>query len=237
MSLTPNNRSLKTQSATHFIGGVEWLPREDTRVRVEAYRKSYNNQVVQPLGPTPDFVSDGNYFNTGDGTSQGFEISIQKALSGSLSGQASYGFTRSRRSVSLNGTKFPSDFERPHQLTLVGITRFYGFSAAAKYRLASGLPYTNRTSVEPFPGFGFFVQRIRSASDINALRLPNFASLDLRAEKRFDFKQWSLSPYLDIFNLTNHNTVVQPNYEFFSAVPQFLSENKRLPIFGLRVEF
>ncbi len=237
MSLTPNNRNLKTQTATHIIGGIDWLPREDIRVRFEAYRKTYNDLAVQLIGPTPDFVSNGNYFNNGTGTSQGFEISVQKALTGFLSGQASYGFIRSRRSATSNGITFPSDFERTHQLTLIGITRFYGFSVAAKYRVASGLPYTNRTLIEPFPRFGFFVQRIQVASDINDLRLPNFASLDLRAEKRFGFKRWSLSPYIDIFNITNHNSVVQPNYEFYSATPQFLSENRRLPIFGVRVEF
>lgn len=237
MSLTASNRNLKSQTATHIIGGIDWLPRDDIRVRFETYRKTYNDLAVQPVGPTPGFVTNGNYFNSGTGTASGFEVSLQKALTGFLSGQASYGFIRSRRSTTSNGITFPSDFERPHQLTLIGITRFYGFSVAAKYRVASGLPFTNRTPVEPFPGFGFFIQRIQSETDINALRLPNFASLDLRAEKRFSFKRWSLSPYIDIFNITNHNSVVQQNYEFHSSAPQFLSENKRLPIFGLRIEF
>jgi hypothetical protein len=59
----------------------------------------------------------------------------------------------------------------------------------------------------------------------------------VRAEKRFGFKRWSFSPYIDIFNVTNHDTIVQPNYEFHQPTPQFLRENKRLPIFGLRLEF
>jgi hypothetical protein len=29
----------------------------------------------------------------------------------------------------------------------------------------------------------------------------------------------------------------EPNYEFFSPTAQFLSENRRLPIFGFRLEF
>jgi hypothetical protein len=162
---------------------------------------------------------------------------VQKALNGFFSGQASYAFTNSNRKFEPNGVEFPSDFERPHQLTLIGITRFYGFSVAAKYRVASGLPYTKRTPVEVFPNSQFYIQRIANNEDINALRLPKFASLDLRAEKRFGFRPWSFAPYIDIFNLTNHDSVVQPNYEFYQATPQFLSENQRFPIFGLRVEF
>jgi hypothetical protein len=108
---------------------------------------------------------------------------------------------------------------------------------AAKYRLASGLPYSARTPVEVFPNSFYYIQRIAGEQDINRLRLPDFASLDVRAEKRFGFKKWSFSPYIDIFNVTNHDTIVQPNYEFYQPAPQFLRENKRLPIFGLRLEF
>ncbi|MGH9949811.1 MAG: TonB-dependent receptor plug domain-containing protein, partial [Pyrinomonadaceae bacterium] len=237
LSLTTANRTLKSQTATHFIGGIEWLAREDTRVRFEFYRKNYDDLVQRPLFPTPGFVADGNYINSGKGTAQGFEISVQKALSRFFSGQASYGYIKSRRQFSANGFEFPSDFERPHQLTLIGITKFYGFSVAAKYRFASGLPYTNRTPVELAPNSGAFLHRIGREIDINTLRLPNFASLDLRGEKRFNFKRWSISPYVDIFNITNHDSIVEPNYEFFDPNPQFLRENRRLPIFGLRVEF
>lgn len=237
LSLTPANRDLKSQTAAHFIGGVEWLVREDIRVRFEAYQKSYEGLIVQRIRATPGFVSDGNYANSGNGSSRGLEISVHKALSGFFSGQASYAYVRSRRSFVENGVEVPSDFERPHQLTLIGITRFYGVAIAAKYKVASGLPFSRRTPFRPSPPFGVFVQRIASDSDINALRLPNFASLDLRAEKRFGFKRWSFAPYIDIFNITNYNSIVQPDYEFFRSSPQMLRENKRLPIFGLRLEF
>ena len=237
LSLTPNNRDLKTQTAAHIIGGVEWLLREDLRVRLEAYRKSYGDLIVQPLQPTQNFALNGNHFNTGTGTAKGFEISVQKALTGFLSGQASYGFVRSHRKFTADGVKFPSDFERPHQLTLIGITRFFGASVAAKYRIASGLPYTRRVPVEIQPNTSVYLQRIVSEKDINVLRLPNFASLDVRAEKRFEFKRWSFAPYLDYFNITNHDSIVQPNYEFHRRTPQFLHENQRLPIFGMRIEF
>lgn len=237
LSLTPANRGLKSQTSSHIIGGLEWLAREDIRVRFEAYQKKYDDLIVQPIRPTPGFILDGNYANSGRGSSRGLEISVYKALSGFFSGQASYAYIRSRRSFVENGIEVPSDFERPHQLTLIGIARFYGVAIATKYRIANGLPYTRRTAFDAFPPFRTFVQRIASDSDINTLRLPNFASLDLRAEKRFGFKRWSFAPYIDIFNITNYDSIVQPNYEFFRPTPQLLRENRRLPIFGLRLEF
>ncbi len=237
LSLTPANRDLKTQTAVHYVGGLEWLAREDIRVRFEAYHKSYDELVVPSIGPTPAYVANGNYFNSGSGSVRGLEISVHKSLSGFFSGQASYAYLNSKRRFGPGGLEVPSDLERPHQLTLIGITRFYGFTIAAKYRVASGLPYTRRTAFDAFPPFGLFVQRIAADGDVNARRLPTFASLDLRAEKRFGFSRWSFAPYIDIFNITEHDSVVQPNYEFSSRNPQFLAENRRLPIFGLRIEF
>ncbi len=237
LSLTPNNRNLRSQSASHIIGGIDWLASKDLRVRFEAYQKNYENLAVQPISSTQTFVQDGNYFNTGSGRSRGLEISVKKALTGFFSGEASYAYINSRRRFADGGFAFPSDFERPHQLTVIGITRFYGFSVAAKYRLASGLPYTRRTAFDAFPPFQVVAQRIAQESDTNALRLPNFASFDLRVEKRFGFDRWSFSPYIDIFNLTEHNSIVQPNYELFQPNASFLNEGRRLPIFGLRIEF
>lgn len=234
-SLTPLNADLKTQSATHIVGGLEWIVREDTRIRVEAFRKTYDDLVVQQVGPTPAFVSNGRFYNTGSGTASGFEVSVHRALTGFFTGQASYGYLKSDRKLTANGLEFSSDLERPHQLTLIGITSFKGFNIAAKYRIASGLPYTRRTPVTI--GTSTWIQRIASYADINALRLPNFASLDLRAERRFAFKRVSISPYIDIFNLTNYRSVVQPSYEFYRRTPLMLSEDKRLPIFGFRFEF
>ena len=237
LSLTPNNRNLKSQSATHIIGGIEWLAREDLRIRFEAYQKDYSDLIVQPLLPTQNFTLNGNYFNTGRGKTRGFEVSAQKALTGFFAGQASYAYIQSRRKFTSSGLEFPSGLERPHQLTLIGITRFYGFSIAAKYRIASGLPYTRRTPVRIFTNPSVYLQRIAKNADINALRLPNFASLDLRAEKRFSFKRFSFAPYIDYFNITNHDSIVEPDYEFNRQMPRFLRENQRFPIFGLRLEF
>jgi hypothetical protein len=236
LSLTPSNRLLRAQRSMHVIAGIEWLARDDIRVRFEAYRKTYERLAEQPIFPTENFAVNGNYFNSGSGDATGVDVSVQKALTGFFSGQASYSFIHSRRRFFDAAPKFPSDFARPHQLTMIGITRFYGFSVAAKYRIASGLPYTRRVPI-PIPNSSSFVQRIEDLSDINSQRLPSFASLDLRAEKRFGFKRWSLAPYIDVFNITNHDSVVQPNYEFYDPNTQFLSENQRLPIFGFRIEF
>lgn len=80
MSLTPNNRNLKSQQAFHIIGGIEWLVMEDLRIRAEFFRKKYDDLIIRPV------LTNFNYTNTGKGEANGVEFSLQKALRGKWAG-------------------------------------------------------------------------------------------------------------------------------------------------------
>ncbi len=231
MSLTPANRGLKTQSAFHIIGGVEWLATEDIRVRAEVFSKKYDDLVVQPI------LGNFNYSNAGSGRANGVEISMQKALSGHWAGQISYSFTDSKRRLAPGGFAFPTDEDRPHQFTAIGITRVFGIIIAGKYRVASGLPYDRRTAIRISTSPSFFLQRLVSTSDSNALRLPFYRDFDMRVEKKFNFRRLSVAPYLDVLNAFSLNYKTQVDYEFNRSGVLLIGEGVRIPLFGLRIEF
>lgn len=115
------------------------------------------------------------------------------------------------------------------------MTKVAGFGLVGKYRVASGLPFTPRIPVELFPGA--FLHRVARPEDRNSARLPLFANLDVRVERRFSFRRFSVAPYVDFFNLTGHDSNTELDYRFFSPVPFRLQEGKLLPIFGGRIEF
>ena len=229
LALTPENRTLKTQRAVHFIGGVEWLPREDLRVTVEAYEKRYDDLLVRPTLTSPVYTNDG------DGYARGFDVVLQKPLTGRFAGQAMYSFVHSRRRLSSEGVSFPADTERPNQLTLIGMTRLFGFNFAAKLRLASGLPHTLYTPIQFRPGF--FLQRLANQADRNAGRLPIYAQLDMRADRRFSFNRWSFAPYIDVLNVFGRINRTERNYTYFDPVGGSLGEGRAVPLFGAKVEF
>lgn len=231
MSLTTANRNLKSQSAFHVVGGVEWLAMEDLRVRAEVFHKKYDNLVIQPV------LGNYNYTNSGSGEADGVEISMQKALSGHWAGQVSYSFINSKRRIADGGFAFPSDEERPHQFTAIGITRVLGITIAGKYRVASGLPYDRRTAVRISTSPLIYLQRLTTIENRNALRLPFYRDFDLRVEKKFDFRKWSIAPYLDLFNAFSLNYKSQIDYELNRQNVQLIGEGVRIPIFGLRLEF
>jgi len=228
-TLAPTEVNLKSQRADHMIGGLEFLAARDVRIRAEVFDKRYRNIIIRQYGSVTALN------NNGRGYARGIEVSAQKSLTGRFSGQLSYSFVRSRRESCDGCPAFPADIERPHQLIIVGITRVKEFTVGAKYRLASGLPYSVRTPVTISPGT--FVQRLQSVSDINSARLPRYSSFDVRVERKFDFKRWSIAPFFDLFNVFASNEGTEINYEFDKPSPQLINEGTRLPIFGLRIEF
>ncbi len=229
-SLSEQNQNLNAQRATHIIGGIEWLATEDVRVTVEAFQKSYGNLNLQPTRLTP------NYVGTGEGYARGIEITAQKALAGRWAGQAAYSFSQSKLRFAPTGFHFPSDTIRPHQLTLIGMTRLKGFSFAAKMRVASGLPYSKLTVQSTTTSPLVRTWGLASEADRNSLRFSKYFQLDLRVEKKFDFHRWSFAPYADFFNLTRYRNITDVTYRNLTS-PSFLSERKIIPIIGARVEF
>jgi len=231
MSLTSANRTLKSQNAFHVVGGVEWLALEDLRVRAEVFHKRYSNLVIQPV------LGNFAYTNSGSGYANGVEISMQKALRGHWAGQVSYSYTDSKRRIAGGGYAFPSDEDRPHQFTAIGITRIWGITLAGKYRVASGLPYDRRTAIRISTNPSVYLQRLAAIEDRNSLRLPFYRNFDLRVEKKFNFPAWSIAPYIDLLNAFSLNYKSQVDYEFNRSTRELVGEGVRIPIFGMRVEF
>ncbi|MEZ4307694.1 MAG: TonB family protein [Polyangiaceae bacterium] len=67
-------------------------------------------------------------------------------------------------------------------------------------------------------------------------RLPLFHQLDLRLDKRWQFKSWQFSMYLDVQNVYNNANSEGIQYNFNYTARQFVSGLPILPSIGLRGE-
>lgn len=67
-------------------------------------------------------------------------------------------------------------------------------------------------------------------------RLPLFHQLDMRLDKRWQFKSWQFSLYLDVQNVYNNANTEGIQYNFNFTSRQFVSGLPILPSFGLRGE-
>jgi outer membrane receptor protein involved in Fe transport len=229
LSLTSRNRTLKAQRADHFIAGLEWTPSENWRVTIEGYQKYYAHALAQITRET------GNFYNSASGSVRGLEINAQRAFTGRWTLQTSYAYVHARRRWRNGFPLVPLDVVRPHQFTVIGITSFKGFTIAPKLRVASGLPFTRLTPV-PFFERLFFLWELRNQADRNAASFNRFLQVDLRVERKFNFKRWSIAPYADMFNLTKHRNEFQVNY-LPNGRLDTTGERTLLPLVGVRIEF
>ena len=68
-------------------------------------------------------------------------------------------------------------------------------------------------------------------------RLPMFHQLDLRLDKRWRFKTWQFSMYLDVQNVYNSQNVEGIDYNFNYTARQYVTGIPILPSVGFRGDF
>jgi hypothetical protein len=120
----------------------------------------------------------------------------------------SYTFVRSEFEDK-TGKLIPSAWDNRHILNMTVSAEFgKNWNMGAKWRYVGGAPYTpydvSRSSVKTawdarsqgYPDFNRF----------NTGRLKNFQELDLRLDKEYFFRKWSLNLYFDVQNAYNYKS-------------------------------
>ncbi|MEN8788825.1 MAG: TonB-dependent receptor [Flavobacteriaceae bacterium] len=141
----------------------------------------------------------------GDGRSYGIEFLLKKNA-GRLNGWLGYTYSRSFIRLDSefpeerinNGEYFPSNFDKPHDLSVVANYKFTKrFSASANFVYQTGRPVTY-----PIGSFNFNNSEFVFYSDRNAFRIPDFYRLDVSFNmegnhkiKKFAHSFWNFSIY------------------------------------------
>jgi len=122
-----------------------------------------------------------------DGQSFGMELLLRRTV-GRFTGWVAYTLSRSERIYSC-GLK-PSDFDQGHLLNVVLQVRLpWRLVAGARLYVASGRPVTK-------------VDADGRTATRNNSRLPDYVQLDVRLDREWLFKSWSLAVFLEVLNLT-----------------------------------
>ncbi|MBI5404295.1 MAG: TonB-dependent receptor [Ignavibacteriae bacterium] len=224
------NRDLKNIRADHYIAGIEYLPTKDTKATVEVYYKKYRNYPVSTLRPYFILANNGgNFENTtnfgleplitaGTGYAQGIEFFFQKTLSEKFYTTVNLSLFKARY-TSLDGVERQSDFDnRVLFVTNGGYIAGKGWELSTKFRYLGGRPYTPISIVD---GVQFITQ-------YNSARLPDYYSLDIRVDKRWNFAKWTLVTYIDIQNITGRKNITAYNWNKYKNI---IEENKSLGVF------
>jgi hypothetical protein len=206
----------------HLAGGFEILPTSSLRITVEGFYKKYDNYPVSRASAISlanlgnDFGVIGNeaVSSQGKGRSYGTELFIQQKLTKDYYITASYTFFYSQ--FSGFDVKFiASSWDTRNLISLIAGKKFKkGWELGLKYRLSGGAPYTPYDLVESQRTYTITGQGVSDFSKLNSERLPTFNQLDVRVDKKFNFKRTSLNIYLDFQNALMSKSVSKDYYTF-----------------------
>ena len=211
-----NTNMLYTKS-NHYVFGIEYNTSYSSRFTIESFYKKYNNYPVSVLdnislaNKGADFEVLGNEFllSNGKGKSYGLEFLYQQKLQNNFYGIFSYTFFFSEFS-NLDNIYLPSVWDNRHLISFTG-----GYKLKKNWEISSKLRYTGNTPYAPVDtnssSFSY-PEIIFDYSQLGNYFLQSFTKLDLRVDKRWNFKSTSMNFYIDIENLLANEIPIPPEY-------------------------
>ena len=213
-TLVNDSLGIKYISADHIVLGMEYQPKINTKISLEGFYKFYHNYPFS-LRDSVSLASKGSDFGSvGDeplksiskGRAYGFEVLVRNADFYKFNFIMTYTFVRSEF-TDYAGKYVPSAWDNRHLLNVTLGRKFKrNWEVGAKWRFAGGQPYTpwdmDKSSLVTAwnaQGRGYL-----DYGAFNTLRLRSFNQLDIRIDKGYYYKKWSLMFYLDIQNVLGY---------------------------------
>ncbi|HNE29645.1 MAG TPA: TonB-dependent receptor, partial [Saprospiraceae bacterium] len=262
------NRDQPYLRSDHYVAGLEYVPTPVLRFTLEGFYKRYADYPVSAFNGI-SLANQGGGFGilgnervlaTGNGEAYGLELFAQQKLKNNLYFTGSYTLFWSRFS-NVDGQLVASAWDNRHLLSLLAGYKFRGnWELGLKYRFQGGVPYTPLDLEASRLNYATLGTGVPDNSRLNAERLGNFSQMDIRLDKKWNFRRATLDVFIDIQNLLNTVNPAPPNYTFQrtpdgtafvttdgqplradggNAIPLLLenTEGSLLPSVGIVVEF
>lgn len=184
------------------------------------------------VGDRREAMSEAGYRNLGAGTGYGLEALVTYKSDRAFAWLA-YTYAHATR---VDGASAPArrfDYDQSHNLIAVGSWRLGAWQLGARFQLTTGKPYTPVVGAEFMSDVDGY-QPMYGA--VNSQRVATQHQLDLRVDRRWRFRDWSLALYLDIANTYLNAAVVDYSYNFDYSQRQSVTTLPILPSLGIRGE-
>jgi outer membrane receptor for ferrienterochelin and colicin len=265
LNANPLNNNLDNKYTTQYVAGLEYLFRDDMRLTLEGFYKTYDDVPVNRSSTTTDPFDNyqGQLVNAGEGEAYGAELFFQKKLTRSFSSIISYSHSRSQAVDVRTGEKYDWDFDYRNVFTFIMGYKFFWrekswfkeFKKSTVYGFISWLPFIpadeDEVSIKwrylggrPFtppvyhPEWRKWV--VEETQKLNIERFPEYHRLDFRIDKRFIFDSWNLVTFFDLINVYGRDNLWNYNYNFNPEIGperEKVLQFKVFPVGGLSLEF
>lgn len=220
--LINKENGLKYISADHAVLGFAYQDNRYIQVTLEGFYKSYRHypfslsDSISLAGKGADFGTFGDeaVVSTSKGRAYGAELLFRIKMLKGFNVLASYTYVRSEF-TGRTDDYIPSAWDNRHLVSITASKNFKrNWYIGLKWRYLGGVPYTPYdlalSSIIPawdargraYPDYALF----------NTERLKAYHQLDLRVDKEFYWKKWSLNIYADVQNVYNFKAVGPDNF-------------------------
>jgi hypothetical protein len=198
-------------SCDHVVLGLEYLPELHSKVSLEGFYKQYgkypfslkDSVSIASKGASFDIYGNEALLSISKGRSYGMELLYRNTDLFGFNIILSYTLVRSEF-TDYYGKYIPSAWDSRNLLYITLGRKFKGnWEIGMKWRYVGGSPYTpydeNKSSI--VSAWNIQGQGYLDYSRFNSLRLRAFNQLDVRVDKGFYFRKWSLMLYVDVQNV------------------------------------
>jgi len=221
--LVNKENQVKYIRSKHLVSGLEFNLPHNSRITVEGFLKHYDQypfllqDSISLANLGADFGTIGNapVTSTSRGRTYGIEFLLQQKLFKGFYGLLSYTWVRSEFRDK-NGALVPSSWDNRHLVSLTGGKKFRkNWEIGVRWLFTGGAPYTpyNVQATVRKENWDVRPYGLPDYHRLNTQRISPFHQLDLRIDKKYFFKRWSLDVYFDVQNAYNYVTRFQDNID------------------------
>ena len=208
-----NKDSLKYMAADHFVAGFEIVPVENIQLLLKDFIRIIHSIRFQYVIQCPcqvkvlimAYLVMKHLFQHQPAEHMDLNYLARLKEFRKINLVFSYTYVRSEFR-GLDSKMIPSSWDNKHLLNLTATKKFNrNWDIGIKWRFVGGAPYTpydyEKSSYKiawELQGQGYL-----DYSEFNTLRLKAFHQLDIRVDKQYFFKNWSLMLYADVQNVYN----------------------------------
>ena len=216
------NKEARYTQSDHLVGGFEYMPGwQGGRFTLEGFYKVYNYYPVS-VRDSISLANKGGDFNvlgneaittTGEGKSYGVEFQFQQKLTKNFFAILAVTVFNSEF-TNANGKYVPASWDNGQLVSFIGGYKFKrNWELGVKFRYQGGAPYTPYDLATSQANYLALGNGVLDYTRFNTLRLAAFNAMDIRIDKKWNFKKWTFDLYLDI---SNAYASVQPSTPSFT---------------------
>lgn len=216
------NKDVKYIRSTHYVAGLEYLPSPSLRFTLEGFFKQYNAYPVSVLDGI-SIANSGTQFapvgsepvtSNGQGRAYGAEFFAQQKLTNTLFFTVSYTWFVSEFS-GVGGQYKPSSWDNRNLFSaILGKKMRKNWELGLKFRYAGASPYTPFDLAASRLNYLSVGDGIPDYNLVNSQRLNAFKQIDLRIDKKWNFRQSTIDVFIDIQNVANFKAPGALSYTF-----------------------